>query len=295
MGWRTPTDMAVRLLDQYVEAGGTFLDTANIYGRIGNERVGGLSEHVLGQWMRERRNRSRLFIASKVGFEYADVERGLPADRIIAECDKSLKRMGLETIDLYYAHVDDRTTPMEETLQAFDRLVKAGKVRFIGASNFAAWRLERAQWVSRTHGWPEYCCIQQRHSYLRPVPGASTAPQVIANQDLLDYCQSGGITLLAYSPLLGGAYGRTDKPLSKVYVGPDSDARLRALRQVAQEIGATPNQVILAWMMHSTPCVLPVFAASNPEQMTENLNALHLTLNTEQMERLDSASDVQQN
>jgi len=292
MGWRTPTEMSYRLLDQYVEAGGTFLDTANIYGKTGTERVGGISEQVLGQWMHERRNRSQLFIASKVGFEYIGVERSLRADVVTAECEKSLKRMGIETIDLYYAHVDDRSTPLEETLEAFDKLCKSGKVRFSGASNFLAWRLERARWVSRTHGWPEYVCVQQRYSYLRPVPGASTAPQVVANEDMMDYCQANGITLLAYSPLLSGAYVRTDKPLSSVYAGPDSDARLRALGQIAADINATPNQVVLAWMMHSTPFVLPVFAASNPEQMAENLGALNLQLGTEALQVLDGASDI---
>jgi aryl-alcohol dehydrogenase-like predicted oxidoreductase len=292
MGWRTSTEMSCHLLDQYVAAGGTFLDTANTYGRTSTERVGCISEQVLGQWMRERRNRSQLFIASKVGFEYVGIERGLRAHQVIAECEKSLKRMGIETLDLYYAHRDDRSVPLEETLEAFDRLLKSGKVRFIGASNFLAWRLEQARGVSRTHGWLAYVCVQQRYSYLRPVPGADTAPQVVANHDLLDYCQANGITLLAYSPLLKGAYAHPDKPLSPVYAGQDSDARLRALRQVAADLNATPNQVVLAWMMHSTPSVLPIFAASNPEQMAENLGALYLKLDSEVMRVLDGASGI---
>jgi aryl-alcohol dehydrogenase-like predicted oxidoreductase len=292
MGWRTSTEMSYRLLDQYVAAGGRFLDTANTYGRTSTERVGCISEQLLGQWMRERRNRNQLFIATKVGFEYVGINPGLRAEQVIGECEKSLKRLEIETIDLYYAHLDDRSTSQEETLEAFDKLYRSGKVRFIGASNFLAWRLGQARGISQAHGWLTYVCIQQRYSYLRPVPGADTAPQVVVNHDLMDYCQTNGITLLAYSPLVSGAYAHPEKPLSPVYAGQDSDARLRALRQVAADLNATPNQVVLAWMMHSTPSVLPIFAASKPEQMTENLGALNLKLDSEMMRVLDGASGI---
>ncbi|MBI5032184.1 MAG: aldo/keto reductase [Chloroflexi bacterium] len=295
MGWRTPAEIAIRLLDQYVAAGGTFIDTANVYGRISTntERVGCISENLLGQWMRERRNHGQLFIATKVGASYIGVEAGLRASQVIGECEKSLKRLGIETIDLYYAHIDDRNTSQEETLEAFDQLVRSGKVRNIGASNFLAWRLEQARWISRTQGWAEYVCIQQRHSYLRPVHGADTAPQVVVNRDLLDYCQTHNVALLAYSPLVSGVYAHPEKPLSPVYAGRDGEARLRVLRRVARELNATPNQIVLAWMMHSTPTVVPIFAASNPEQMTENLGALNLQLDADTMRRLDDASGMQ--
>ena len=289
-GSQTAGETSCRLLDRYVEAGGSFLDTANIYARWVPGYVGGESETLLGKWMRERKNRSQMFIATKVGFQYLDVERGLRARQIEAECEKSLKRLGVDAIDLYYAHVDDRNTPMEETLEAFDRLVSAGKVRFIGASNFAAWRLEEARWVSRTHGWAEYCCIQQRYSYVRPKPGASFDPQVAANDDLLDYCRVRGITMLAYSPLLGGAYTRADRSLSEQYLGPDTDARLTALRAVAEETGATLNQVVYAWMLQSEPPVIPLMAASTTRQMEENLGALGIELDAGQMTRLNSAA-----
>jgi aryl-alcohol dehydrogenase-like predicted oxidoreductase len=291
MYFGTSTDEATsyRLLDQYVEAGGTFLDTANIYARWVSGYVGGESETLLGRWMKERKNRQHMFIASKVGFEMRGVERGLRAAQIETECEKSLKRLGVETIDIYYAHVDDRTTPLEETMAAFARLEQAGKVRFIGASNYLAWRLERANWVSRTNGWPEFCCIQQRHSYLRPKPGASFAPQLAANEDLLDLCHVGGITMLAYSVLLSGAYTRAERLIPEGYVGPDSDARMAALRAVTKETGATPNQVILAWMMAGQPSVLPLIAASTDEQLQENLDAFDLKLTAEQMLRLSNA------
>jgi aryl-alcohol dehydrogenase-like predicted oxidoreductase len=178
---------------------------------------------------------------------------------------------------------------MEETLEAFQKLNKDGKAIFAGASNFRAWRLEQARWISNVKGWPEYCCIQQRFTYLRPKPGASFAPQLAADDDLLDYLNHRAITLLAYSPLLGGAYVRRDKSLQSQYLGPDADARLAALREVAGQTGATLNQVILAWMIQSDPPVIPVFGASTADQMAENLGALAINLSAGQMQRLNNA------
>lgn len=285
-GTRTDRATSTLLLDQYVEAGGSFIDTANIYAHWVPGGAGGESEQLLGRWMKERNNRQHLFLASKVGFQYPTVERGLKASQIEDECNKSLARMGVDTIDLYYAHVDDRNTPLDEALAAFDRLVRAGKVRFIGASNYSSWRLEQARWVSKINNWAGFCCIQQRHTYLRVRPGASTAPQVVANDDLLDLCDSEQVTLLAYSALLSGAYTRADRPLPEQYLSQDSTARLAALRTVAEEIGATPNQVVLAWMMQSKPSVLPLIAASTPAQLQENIDALKLHLSDQQMSRL---------
>jgi len=289
-GSSTDATTSYQLLDQYVEAGGSFLDTANIYARWVPGYVGGESETLLGRWMRERNARSKLFLASKVGFQMPGVERGLRASQIEEECEKSLKRLGVDTIDLYYAHCDDRNTLVEETMEAFDKLVKAGKVRFIGASNFSAWRLEETRWVSQTHGWPEYCCIQQRHSYVRPKPGANFDPQVAANEDLLDYCKTRGITLLAYSPLLRGAYTRSDRPFPEQYVGPDTEARVAVLKAVAEEKRATANQIVLTWMIHSEPCVIPLVAASTTDQLRENLGALNIALGVDDMVRLNNAS-----
>ncbi len=290
-GTRNDERTSFELLDQYVAAGGTFIDTANIYAHWVEGGQGGESESLLGRWMKARGNRADLFLASKVGFNMPGVERGLTAAQIETECEKSLRRMGVETIDLYYAHVDDRVTPLDETLAAFDRLVRAGKVRFIGASNYLAWRLEQAHWVSKTHDWPSFCCVQQRYTYLRPKPGASFDPQISVNDDLLDYVRARrhDFTLLAYSALLGGAYVRDDRPVPEQYRGPDAEARLRVLREVAAEAGATPNQVVLAWMMHSDPPVIPLIAASEPRHLAENIGALDVRLSAGQMERLNHA------
>lgn len=277
------------LLDQYVAAGGSFIDTANIYAHWVAGFRGGESETVLGVWLKERHNRGQVFIASKVGFGYSGVPVSLKASIIEQECNKSLERLGIETIDLYYAHNDDRSTPLDETLEAFYRLQKAGKVRYLGASNTLAWRLEEARWISQAHGWPAYQCVQQRHTYLRRVHGTTFNPQVAVNEDLLDYCRNRKITLLAYSALLSGAYTRPDRGFSEQYLGPDSDRRLAVLKAVAAEIGKSPNQVVLAWMLQGDPPVLPLIAASTREQLQENLEALEITLTADQMDRLDTA------
>lgn len=289
-GSRVDEEMSFRLLDHYVEAGGTFLDTANMYHWKVPGFVGGESETVLGRWMKERKNRSQMFVASKVGFEYPGIERGSKAHQIEEECEKSLKRLGLETIDLYYAHRDDRNTPLEETLEAFDRLVRAGKVRFIGASNFYAWRLAAARGLSQQHSWTEFCCIQQRYTYLRPKSGADFDIQLAANDDLLDYCRMRDITLLAYTPLIKGSYIRADRPLPEQYIGPDSDVRLATVKAVAEEIGVTPNQVVLAWLMQTDPPAIPVVGSSQVEHLQENLGALEIQFSDDQMTRLNNAS-----
>jgi aryl-alcohol dehydrogenase-like predicted oxidoreductase len=151
-GTKQDEETSFRLLDAYLDAGGSFIDTANIYAWWIDGCRGGESESLLGRWMQARKNRNKLFLATKVGFGYDDVPVGLTAKLIQRECEKSLKRLGTERIELYYAHVDDPKTPLEESLEAFDRLVEQGKVRFIGASNYSAWRLEEAHWVSETQG-----------------------------------------------------------------------------------------------------------------------------------------------
>lgn len=289
LGSKEDTVTSYAILDAYVEAGGSFLDTANIYACWIDGSSGGESEELLGAWMKDRGNRGDLVLASKVGFPYPGVEQGLKKSQIVEECDKSLRRLGVETVDLYYAHVDDRRTPLEESLAAFDALVSQGKVRFIGASNFSSWRLAEARCASAANGFVQYSCVQQRHTYLRPKPGATFAPQLSATEELLDYCSTNGLTLLAYSPLLGGAYVRDDKAIGAQYLGPDADRRLEILDQVAAEVGAGRNELILAWMMLQTPPIIPVTSAGSAAQLKENLRSLDLSLSPEQIERLNAA------
>jgi aryl-alcohol dehydrogenase-like predicted oxidoreductase len=292
-GSRNEWDISCQLLDAYVDGGGSFLDTANVYSRWVEGCEGGESEALLGKWMRERRNRSELFIATKVGGEYQAVTRGLKADQIESECDRSLMRMGIDQIDLFYAHTDDRQTPVEETMTAFDKLVQAGKVRFTGGSNYRAWRLQEALGVCEMKRISSYACIQQRFSYLRPRTAADFGDfQVATNEDLLDICRSKAITLLAYSPLLKACYSREDRPIPDQYTGPDSEARLGVLNAVAGECEASANQIVLAWMMQSSPVVIPINAASTMDQLKENLGAIDVKLSSEQMDRLNQAGDV---
>ena len=287
LGTRNDQASSFALLDQYVEAGGNFIDSANIYAHWVSGFQGGESETVLGAWMRERGNRDRLIVASKVGFSYPGVPQRLRASDIEEGCNKSLRRLGTDVIDLYYAHVDDRTTPLEESLEAFNRLVKAGKVRYIGASNYLAWRLEEARWISQTRGWSAFCCIQQHYTYLKLRPGTNVKPQEMVNDDLLDYLDARDMTLLAYSVLQSGSYTRADRPLRREFTMPDNERRLETLRAVASETGAGVNQVILAWMLQRS--IIPLIAASTPAQLAENLGALDVRLSDEQMERLNHA------
>ncbi|MFD2878339.1 aldo/keto reductase [Paenibacillus rhizoplanae] len=169
----------------------------------------------------------------------------------------------------------------------FDSLVKAGKVRAIGCSNYRLSRLLEAKAVSQSKGWESYCCIQQRYTYLQPRVDANFGVQVSADEDLLAYCsQHDDFTLMAYSPLLGGLYNREDAVLPDAYRREEQMTRLHTLRKVSGELGATPNQLILAWMLHNHPRALPIVAASGLTQLEENLGALKLQISSEQLDQL---------
>ena len=187
---------------------------------------------------------------------------------------------------LFGSRVDDRNTPLEESLTAFGRLVQAGKVRYLGASNHLAWRLAQAHAICEPRNLPAYGCIQQRYTYLHPVPGTNCAPQVLANEDLLDYCQATGLTLLAYSPLLGGAYDRPERMAAQPYI---TGRRLQVLQELAREKSVSCSQLVLAWMMHSTPAIIPVMAASNLQQMNDNLQSLNIRLQPDELQHLHLA------
>ncbi len=292
MGTRVDRETSSAVLDAYYEAGGRFIDTANNYSKWHEGGVGTESETVLGEWMKERGNRHELFIATKVGFNRDDIGPSLSRETIESEAAGSLKRLGTDYIDLYYAHADIRSDPLEETLSAFNDLVRAGKVRNIGCSNHRAWRIERARGVSRANGWAEYCCVQQRFTYLRPRAGADFAPQVSANEDLLDYCRENpGFRMLAYSPLLNGAYVREDRSIPSQYLGVDAESRVAEIRRVADDHGATVPQIIYAWLLGGNPVIIPLTAPTRLDQLAENLKALDIELSPEELERLDTAGN----
>jgi aryl-alcohol dehydrogenase-like predicted oxidoreductase len=291
IGSKIDRETSFRLLDLFREQGGTFVDTGNFYAAWLPGCQGGESETTIGQWMKDRAARNEMVISTKLGFDYPGCPGGLSAAEIERECEKSLRRLQTERLDLFYAHRDDAQTPLEETMAAFNGLIRAGKVRAIGASNLRVWRIAEANTVSRLHKWARYSVVEQRHTYLRPRHGADFGPQICINEDLKDYCRAGGLTLVGYSVLLQGAYTRADRPVPGQYAGPEADERLAALRQVAQEVGADPNQVIIAWMRQSDPPVLPIIAGSRPEQLRQNIAALGIRLTEDQMQRLNTAGN----
>ncbi|GAA1304795.1 aldo/keto reductase [Saccharothrix xinjiangensis] len=281
------------IMDRFVEAGGTFLDTANNYvfwdGGTGDE-----SEEAVGRWLAARGHRDELVVATKVGarprtpgtgLENAE---GLSGEVVRSAAEASLKRLGTDRVDLYYSHVEDRTVPLEDTLGAFADLVGRGAVREVGASNHATWRLERARAVSRANGWPLYSAVQQRYSYLRPRPGVRLpeSGHVHMTEELFDYAAAeGDVALVAYSALLSGRY--RDKPLGEEYDHPGTARRLRVLGEVADELGATVNQVVLAWVLRRG--IVPLVGASSLAQLEETLGALELELDDDQVRRMDEA------
>lgn len=291
IGSKINRETSYKLFDFYKEQGGNFIDTANFYSSWFPGCQGGESETTIGSWMKERRNRDEIVVSSKVGFDYPGCAGGLRAAEIERECEQSLERLQTDRIDLYYAHRDDRETPIEETMEAFDRLVNAGKVRAIGASNLRLWRIVEGNVISQANGWSIYSVIEQRYTYLRPRYGADFGPQIFITEELKDYVHFHGISLVGYSVLLQGAYTRGDRELPAQFAGPDANARLDALKAVADEVGRTPNQVIIAWMRQSKPSILPIIAGSRIEQLKENIAALELTLSSDQMNRLDTAGN----
>ena len=299
-GWKEPQENSKARLDEFVRAGGNFIDTANVYsrreapgkdfyGKDFGEYTDGTSERLIGDWVRYRGCRKDVVIATKVGFAYPGIEIGTSAVQIKVECEKSLSRLQSDYIDLLYLHMDDRKTPFEESPYAMTELVKEGKVRYIGASNFATWRLAKAEEIAKRYGFETFCCVQQKYSYLRPKHGSDFGRQVIAGDGLFDYAASSGITVLAYSPLLKGYYGDRRKSLPIQYEGPDSAARLRCLDEVAEEVGATPVQIVYSWLMHHRERIIPVVAASASGQLEQAFEATRLSLSDKQIERLNNA------
>ncbi|GIH78615.1 aldo/keto reductase [Planobispora longispora] len=286
------------ILDRFAEAGGAILDTSNNYPFWKDGATGDESELTIGRWLASRGNRDRVVLSTKCGARptvpgdrtLASAE-GLSAEVIKAAAEGSLRRLGTDRIDVYWAHVEDRSVPLEETLGAFDELVGAGSVGEIGASNTPAWRLERARNVSRANGWTPYTHLQLRHSYVRPRPDAplQSSGHTLVNDDTLDYLrQEPEVSLWAYSTLLSGGYTREDRPLEEAFDHPGTTRRLAVLREVAAELGVTPNQAVLAWLIGGSPAVIPIVGVSSSAQLEEALGAVDLKLDDELRARLDA-------
>jgi aryl-alcohol dehydrogenase-like predicted oxidoreductase len=310
MGGATNEADSIRILDRYFEAGGTFLDTADCYEWWTHRGSrGGHSEELLGRWLKNRRD--QIFLATKGsavpayspalwnadGSPNWELARrtfaGAGADTLRHALDGSLKRLGTDHVDLYYVHVDDLGTPLEETLEALSGLVTAGKVRHLGWSNVRTWRLEAIRQLCDRHGWVAPVALQQQHSYLRPKAG-NASPSIVGAEQWEYLAGHRDLQLVAYSPILKGIYDdpakRSGHWAMENYEGPDVDARLAALGEVAHELGSTPNRTVLAWLLHQDdPSVIPLIGPKTPEQLDDLLPALDLKLDAGQLARLDAA------
>jgi aryl-alcohol dehydrogenase-like predicted oxidoreductase len=308
MGTSTDEPTSARILDAYLDAGGDFLDTANCYAWwAGPSFAGGESESMLGRLLRGRRD--RVFLATKVsaqptdltaaraaqrpsGMDWEAVERtyeGAGAAVIRRSVEESLRRLGTDHIDLYYIHVDLRREPLEETLSALDGLVRSGKVRYTGWSNVRTWRLDRIRALALAGGRPSPVAVQVQHSYLRPA-GADVPS--IAGGELLDWLSlHPDVSLAAYSSLLRGIYDdaayRESTPIWRAYAGPESEAQLAAVAKVAAALGASGNQVALAWLLRRG--VIPLIGPRTWEHYESIAPAFTLELPDELMSILDNA------
>lgn len=288
-GWTADRDATFAVLDAYRAAGGNFIDTADVYNKWVPGHVGGESETLIGEWLASRRCRDTFIIATKVGMGGPDVGKGLSKDQIARGCDASLRRLGIEWIDLYYAHEDDPATPLTETMSAFDALVHGGKVRWVGGSNYSADRLREALEVSQAGGLAGYAVLQTRYNLVKrdEYEGA-----------LADLCMERGLGVCTFPALasgfLTGKYA-TDQKATGARAGnaqrwlddPIAAARLERVREVASRHGATPAQVAIAWQLHSPFVTAPLASATSVAQVEELMGSLTLALDAEDLQRLD--------
>ncbi|MEU8832574.1 aldo/keto reductase [Streptomyces sp900116325] len=302
MGTLTDEATSFAVLDRYAEAGGTFIDTSNNYAFWVEGSQGGESERLLGRWRRSRGVGDEIVIATKLGARPNSPATGFTRDieglspKVIREsAERSREHLGVERLDLLYAHVQDHGVPMRDTVEAFGELVTEGTVGLLGVSNHWAWQVERARALAAAAGLPGYEVLQYHHSYLRqrtdlPSLRSPDGQEGVAAGDLLSYLRAEpALVPVAYSPLLAGAYVRADKPLGPEFDHPGTRPRQAALRTVAEETGATVNQVVLAWLIGGEVPVVPLVGASSVAQLDESLAAVDLELTAEQRAMLDAA------
>ncbi|HEY7298168.1 MAG TPA: aldo/keto reductase [Xanthobacteraceae bacterium] len=284
-GWTADATTSFAVLDAFVAGGGRMIDTADVYSRWAPERKGGESEAIIGDWLARRRRPDSVLIATKVG-----ADGGLSAGNIETRVHGSLKRLRVESIDLLYAHRDDPNTPLDETLEAFERLLRAGKIRTLGASNYSAARLEEAARIAEERRLTGFSVLQTHYNLLE---------RAELEGDLLPAARRRDIDVCAYYALangyLTGKY-RSTADLSKShrgervrkYMAGNGPRVLAALDRIAQETGHTPAQVALAWV--AAKITAPIASATSVAQVQELLGALELALSAEQVEALNAAS-----
>lgn len=289
LGWTVDDATSFAILDAFVDAGGNAIDTADVYSAWVPGHTGGESESVIGRWLKQSGKRDKVVIATKVGMWPKRL--GLKRENILAACDESLQRLGIDTIDLYQLHRDDEATPAEEYLGALGELQKAGKVRAIGASNFKAGRLEDGLRAAKEQGLPRFETLQPEYNLMNRDIEA----------DLQPVCVRESVSLIPYYGLangyLTGKY-RTAEDKSKSIRGGRMDkymegkgpAVLAALDTVGARVGATPAQVALAWLMAKPAMAAPIASATSVKQLNELMGALKVTLSADDVAALDKAS-----
>jgi len=291
-GWTADEAMSFKLLDAFVANGFNLIDTANNYSRWVPGHQGGESETIMGKWLKQRGVRDKVVIATKVGMEMGADQKGLAKAYILKEVEQSLKRLQTDYIDLYQSHIDDEATPLEETLETYSQLVKQGKVRAIGASNYGGERFAQALEVSAKHGYPSYQSLQPHYNlYERSDYEAKLEP----------VCREKGVGVITYFSLargfLTGKY-RSDADLSKSprgggvkgYFNERGFRILETLDKVAKERGSTPATVSLAWLIARPSVTAPIASATNLEQLNDLIEAAKLELDRGSIEALNRAS-----
>ena len=285
-GTTTSREDAFAVLDAYLDMGGNFIDTSNNYAHWNG--TGDESETLLGEYFASRKCRDSVVLATKVGFDRHGKGQGLKKEQIEYWIDESLHKLKTDYIDLYYAHTDDPTTPLEETMDAFHRLIEKGKVRHLGGSNYDTWRFAEANAVAQT----PYTVMQQWFTYLHP--RADIAPQYTFNEatdrERLRYLTSKNIPLVAYSCL---AKGGNEDP-SRLPDELISGERLAFLKTMAKEKGVSASALAVAWMVNLHRCegfprVIPLFGSSKVEHFTANFLGAELPLSNDELDQLNNA------
>ena len=291
-GSTTSKEESYRVLDTYVDLGGNFIDTSNNYAHWAG--TGDESETLLGEWIRDRGCRDRVVLATKVGFDRHGKGAGLKKEQIEYWIDESLRKLGTDYVDLYYAHTDDMNTPIEETMEAFDSLVKKGKVRTLGSSNYDTWRLAEANQIATSRNQTPYTVMQQRISYLNPK--FASAPKYtfneVANRERLRFLCAKNMPLVSYACLCKGAYENPDL-LPPEYEGGE---RLNFIRSMAAEKGVNPSALVIAWLINLHRCegfprVIPLFSATT-EQLLQNARGLDISLSDEELDLMNRVGVV---
>lgn len=292
LGWTVDDETGFRLLDAFVDAGFNLIDTADVYPKWAQGRQGGESETVIGKWLKRRGRRSEVAIATKVGSEMAPGRKGLSKAYILSAVEDSLRRLQTDYIDLYQSHRDDPETPVEETLEAYAQLVKQGKVRAIGASNFSAARLTESLRASERNGYPRYTSLQPEYNLYERV-GYEGAIESVVRANRLGVIPYFSLA----SGFLTGKY-RSEADLAnkaraqfvKKYLNERGFKILAALDEVAKAQQSNPVRVALAWLVSRPTVTAPIASATSLEQLKDLVDATRLTLDAKSVERLDDAS-----